>query len=110
MRASVFYFALLAGQMNTLQQRTVVRLQPHQDVIKTEFGGKLVELINAPAVIQLPKLPPKQDSLGEPWSIEVRNLGPGKVTVVGNRLFSVLINAGQTAQIMSNGLNYSSAK
>jgi len=82
-------------------------LQPHRTVIDTAFGGKLLELINAPASLDLPAVPPKQDSEGNPWAVDVRNLGPSAVTVVGKPQFSIKINVNQTVHIYSNGAAYS---
>jgi hypothetical protein len=107
MKVFLIYLALIAGQMNTLQDKPVVHLRPHQDLIPTEFGGDLVELVNAPAVIQLPKSAPITDSQGSPWSIDVKNLGPGTVEVVGKDEFSVHVNVGQMVHIYSNGTTYS---
>jgi hypothetical protein len=107
MRILIIYLALFAGQMNTLQDKHVVRLHPNQDSIPIEFGGDLVEFINAPPVVQLPKLPPRLDSQGSPWSVEVKNLGPGAVKVVGNAQFSMQVNVGRTVLIKSTGTGYS---
>ena len=111
MKTVLFYLALFAGQMNTMQARPVVRLQPHKDSIKTDFGGDLVELINAPKVVTLPKSPPTLDVLGNPWAVEVKNLGPGIVTVVADKVhFSLQLNVGQTVQIKSTPVGYSSVR
>jgi hypothetical protein len=48
----------------------------------------MVELMNAPTQVQLPPLR-LLDSHGRPWAIEVRNLGPGTVTIVGKAQFHV---------------------
>jgi hypothetical protein len=110
MKTLLIYLALLAGQMKTMQEKPVVHLQPHQEFIKTEFGGDLVELINAPKVVLLPKLPPVLDAQGNPWSVEVKNLGPGTVTVVDKAHFSLQVNVGQTVRIKSTPAGYSSAR
>jgi hypothetical protein len=110
MRTVLFYLALFAGQMNTMQARPVVRLQSHQDSIKTAFGGDLVELINAPKVVTLPKSPPNLDAQGNPWAIEVKNLGPGIVTVADKLHFSLQLNVGQTVQIKSTSVGYSTVR
>ena len=110
MRGFLVFLALFAGQMgalNTLQDKPVVRLPPHQNFIPIEYGGFHVELKSALPTIQLPPLPPKLDSHGIPWSIEVKNLGPDTVTVVGNALFSVQIPAGQTVRIRTTSNGYS---
>jgi hypothetical protein len=110
MRTVLFCLALFAGQMNTLQARPVVRLQTPQDTIKLAFGGDLVELINAPKVVTLPKSPPILDVQGNPWVIEVKNLGPGIVTVADKVHFSLQINVGQTVQIKSTPSGYSTVR
>jgi hypothetical protein len=97
----------MAGQTNTLQDKQVVHLQPHSNVVRSDFGGKLLELLNAPAVISLPMAPPRRDAQGLPWSVDIRNMGPGAVTVVGTSQFSSRIIVGQTVQVVSNGTSYS---
>ena len=107
MKALLICIAVMTGQMNTLQEQQVVHLQPHSGAIRADFGGKLLELLNAPAVIYLPMAPPKLDSHGNPWSVDIRNLGPGAVTVVGASQFSSRIIVGQTLHVFSNGRSYS---
>jgi hypothetical protein len=106
-KAIIIGMALYLGQMNTLQEKPVVHLQPHSPAIRADFGGKLLELINAPAVVNLPPIPPKVDSQGSPWEVDLKNLGPGGVTVVGENLFSARVAVGRTLQITSNGRIYS---
>jgi hypothetical protein len=110
MKTVLFYLALFAGQMNTMQARPVVHLQPHQDSITMQFGGDLVELINAPKVVTLPKSPPTMDVQGNPWVVEVKNLGPGIVTVADKLHFSLQVNVGQTVKIKSTPAGYSSVR
>jgi hypothetical protein len=93
--------------MNTLQDKQVVHLQPHSGAIRADFGGKLLELQNAPATVYLPMEPPKLDSEGNPWSVDIKNMGPGMVTVVGASQFSSRIIVGQTVHVFSNGTSYS---
>jgi len=107
MNSLLICLALLAGQQNTLQDRQIVHLQPHRAVIDISFGGKLLELINAPSVVFLPDAPPKLDSEGNPWSIDVKNLGPGPATVTGKSQFSTKVSVGQTVHIGWNGTAYS---
>jgi hypothetical protein len=99
--------ALILSQTNALQERQVVHLQPHSGAIRPDFGGKLLELLNAPAVIYLPMAPPKLDAQGNPWSVDIRNLGSAAVTVVGASQFSSRIIVGQTIHVISNGRSYS---
>lgn len=107
MKSLLICLALLVGQKDTLQDRPVVHLQPHRAAIDISFGGKLLELINAPSVVILPTAPPKLDSEGNPWSIDVKNLGPGAVTVTGKSQFSTKVSVGQTVHIAWNGTAYS---
>jgi hypothetical protein len=98
--------AIFVAQMNTLQEMPVVHLGPHNDVVQIGFGGKLLELINTPAIIGLPKTPPKLDNEGKPWVVRIKNLGPNGVTVADTGHFRAQINVGQTVQIDSNGAEY----
>jgi hypothetical protein len=110
MKAFLLCIALFSGQLNTPQNKEVVHLPPHHPMIDSSFGGKLLELINAPPSINLPKVPPRQDSEGNPWSLDVKNLGPKVVvvvTVVGTPQFSINISVNQTVHISSNGATYS---
>lgn len=97
-----------ACQMNTLQDKPVVRLPPHQTSIPIDFGGDLVELKNAPPTVELPQQSPAMDSHGRTWSIEIRNLGPGTVTVIGRPQFSAQLTVGQTVDIKSTNTGYRS--
>jgi hypothetical protein len=107
MKALLICLALLVGQQNTLQDKPVVHLQPHSGAIRVDFGGKRLELLDAPTIIYLPTAPPKLDFQGNPWSVDIRNLGPRAVTVVGTSQFSVRIIVSQTAHIAWNGTAYS---
>jgi len=107
MKVLLVGLALVIGQMNTLQGKQVVHLQPHSGAIRSDFGGKLLELQNAPKIVYLPMAPPKLDSQGNPWSVDIKNMGPGMVTVVGASQFSSRIIVGQTVQVLSNGTSYS---
>ncbi len=98
--------AFFVAQMNTLQEMPVVHLGPHSDAVQIGFGGKLLELINAPATIRLPKIPPKLDDEGKPWAVRIKNLGPNGVTVADTGHFKTQINVGQTVQIDTNGAEY----
>jgi hypothetical protein len=106
MKVLLISLAFIVGQLNTLQEKPVVHLQPHSDAIQVAFGGKLLELVNSPATIHLPNVPPKTEVDGDQWTIQVKNFGPNGVAVVGSH-FEVHINVGQTIQIYSNGVAYS---
>jgi hypothetical protein len=106
MKPFLIYLALLVGQMNTLQGKPVVHLRPHRSMIEVEFGGMLLELMNGPSTVSLPVVPPKLDAQGNPWSVDVKNLGPVVVTIIGKAQFSQPVNPGQTLHIHSNGSIY----
>jgi hypothetical protein len=88
-------------QMNMLDGKPVVHLYAHQDIIPTDFGGDLVELINAPSTVNLPDPVPQLDAHGHPWVVDVKNFGPGEVTVVGKGSFTVQVLTGKTVSIKS---------
>jgi hypothetical protein len=107
MKSLIFCLAILFGQVNSLQDKPVVRLPPNTRAIDPAYGGKLVELINAPAQLNLPANVPKVDAVGQPWLVDIKNLGPAAVSVVWKTEFSVSITPGQTVHIHSNGKTYS---
>jgi hypothetical protein len=109
MKIVLIYLAFFAGQYNTLQDRPVVRLHPHQEFIPMEYGGDLVELLNAPVQVQLPPLH-LLDSHGRPWVIEVRNLGPNTVTIVGAAQFHVQVPVHNTVTISAAKDGYASGR
>ncbi len=75
-------------------------------MISPSFGGKLLELIHAPASVQLPDNAPSDDPQGDPWHIDIKNLGPGAVTVEGKGGLSMRIAVGQTVHIRAKGGSY----
>ncbi len=103
MKASLLTIALLTAQLNSLQDRPVVHLPPHVSSIRAWDGGALVELINAPAQVSLPTVPPKPDIQNGPWTVDIRNLGPALVTIIWSTKLSVPVNVGRTIHIVSNG-------
>jgi hypothetical protein len=106
MNTLMLFLALIAGQSVTMQERPVVRLLPHHDSIDVNFGGKLLKLDHAPAILHLPQHPPTLDDEGNPWSLEIKNFGPDAVTVADREKFKVQIAVGQTIFINSNGAAY----
>jgi hypothetical protein len=64
-------------------------------------------LANGPAVLHLPSIPPVLDSQRKPWAVEVKNLGPGVVTIIGKAQFTAQVNVDRTLEIQSNGVIYS---
>ena len=73
MKSLFVCIAVIIGQMNTLLDKQVVHLQPHSGAIRADFGGKRLELLDAPTIIYLPMAPPRLDSHGNPWSVDIRN-------------------------------------
>jgi len=106
MRTALFCLFVFLGQIS-MQEKTVVHLQPHSDAVEVSFGGGLLELINSPAIIHLPIRPPLLDAQRAPWCIDVKNLGPRAVTIVDKARFRQQIMVGQTLHINSNGTSYS---
>ena len=107
MKTLLICTAVIIGQMSTQQDRQVAHLPMQRDAIPTEFGGKLLELTKGPAIIYLPTLAPKLDAQGQPWSIDIKNLGPGVTTVLGQGQFTVRIRVAQTVHVIRNGTSYS---
>jgi hypothetical protein len=96
---------MLAAQAITMQSKPVVHLPPHRAGILPSFGGKLLELIDAPATVFLPANP---DPAVEPdgWSIDVHNLGPNPVTITDGAGFTMNIGVGQALHIVRSGTTY----
>jgi hypothetical protein len=107
MRILLISLGFLIAQANSLQEKPVVHLEPQSGAIQANFGGKLLELRNAPTIIYLPMYPPRLDSQGNPWSLDIKNLGPGAVTVVGTNQFELRVVVNKTAKVFSNGTSYS---
>jgi hypothetical protein len=107
MQMLLIFLGLIVAQINTLQEKPIVHLEPRSGAIQAYFGGKQLELQHAPTIIYLPMTPPKSDSQGNPWSVDIKNIGPGAVTVVGTNQFSSRIAVGQKIQVFSNGTSYS---
>jgi len=106
MKSLLICIAMIFGQVNSLQDKPIVRLPPNIRVIDPAYGGKLVELINAPAEVSLPANPPKVDALGRPWLVDIKNLGPSAVNITWKTEINVPITPGQTAHIRTNGKAY----
>lgn len=106
MKACLLLLTLFFGQLNG-KARQVVHLPPHQDYVDISYGGKLLELTNAPPLILLPASPPLVDSRGAPWAIDIKNLGPHPVRIADHAAFVVAVDVGQTVHIRSDGRLYS---
>jgi hypothetical protein len=106
MKTFLFSLALFAGQMMTMQEKPVVHLKLHSDLIDVAFAGSLLELSNAPQIVHLPALPPRRDGQGNQWTIDIKNFGPRAIKVVGKAGFNVDIRVDQTVHVYSNGAAY----
>jgi hypothetical protein len=112
MRASLFCLVLIAAQLSSSlaqlnSSQEVVRLPSHVGTISPSHGGKLVQLLNAPSSIFLPSQPPQTDSQAHPWHVDIKNLGPGNVTVQDHSHFAVLLHPNQLVHIHVMGNTYS---
>jgi phage baseplate assembly protein W len=104
MTALIFCLLLFIGQLDTA--REVVRLPPGQASISRDYGGKLVELINAPAEVGLPSLRPSSTQSAAKWSVEIKNLGPHDVMIRSGNQLAVLLHPNESATIASRGSGY----
>lgn len=106
MKPLLFGWILFAGQAIPHQQKPVVLLKPNTSQIEASFDGSLLKLIQAPPTLYLPAKPPQADALGNPWTVEVKNLGPLAVTVIDKQNFNAPVAVGQTIHILSDGRKY----
>lgn len=106
MKSLLFALIFIAGHAITMQEKPVVHLKPHSNAIDPASRGSLVELSNAPATVYLPTPVPPLDADGIPWSVDVKNLGPASVTIVGKQNFNTTVTVNQTIHILANGQGY----
>ena len=106
MIVSTILLGFVLGQAITMQDKPVVHLQPHRDIVDQSCGGKMLVLIDAPATVQLPVAPPASDGHGNEWVLDVKNLGPTEVTLTGKVLFLVHVKVGQTVHVRANSTGY----
>jgi hypothetical protein len=88
MKLFLLCIALFVGQ-SQISQNGVVRLPAHTSKISVSDGGKTVELLDAAPIVYLPQQPPHMSFGGVPWYVDVKNPGPGSVTLRGNNNFTV---------------------
>jgi hypothetical protein len=100
MTTPIFCLLLFVGQLNT--SKGAVRLPPGKAAISQDYGGKLVELIDAPAEVSLP---PFRASATK-WSVDIKNLGPHDVTIRSGNQLAVLLHPNESAKIASRGSGY----
>jgi hypothetical protein len=98
-RTFLLMLAMLIGQ--SAGAREIVHLPPGKSAILPSYGGKLVELNNAPTAVYLPsKIPPSTQAA---WDVEIRNLGPHNVTITSGAQFSTIVHPGETATVALRG-------
>jgi hypothetical protein len=110
MKLFLLCIALFLGQMQPSQSEEVVRLPPHAMGIPEGDGGKMVELLHTPPALSLPKNPPRVTAKGDPWYVDIRNLGPNDVAVQGNSDFIVHLHPKDVVRIRAAGNTYSQGK
>jgi len=99
--------ALYSGQINTMGESPIVHLQPNRNAIEVRFCGATLQLLNAPAIVHLPTVPPERDPAGDPWVIHIKNFGPKMVTIVDKGRVSIPVAVGGAVTVYSDGAAYS---
>jgi hypothetical protein len=105
MKLFLLCIALFLGQSQN-SQNAVVRLPAHTPKISASDGGRTVELLDAAPIVYLPQQPPHVSLNGVPWYVDVKNLGPGSVTLQGNNGFTVHLKPNGFVHIRSVGTGY----
>jgi hypothetical protein len=114
MKLFVLMMVLFAGQLNGPQNGSILRLSgSHDTSIPATAGGQVVELLNVPMSVSLPRPVPKRDAQGNAWWVEVKNIGSNDVSVVAMPAFEqmgpqlvVLLHPTEKARIRANGSSY----
>jgi len=107
MKSILMCLALYTGQINTMVERPIVHLQPNRAAIEVGFGGATLQLLNAPAIVHLPPVPPERDPAGDPWVIRITNFGPKMVTIVDKGRGRIPVGVGGAVTVYSDGAAYS---
>jgi len=110
MRLFILYAAIFALQTQLSSSEEVVRLPAHTATIPAADGGKLVELLYSPPAISLPKEPPQVGFHGAGWWVDVRNLGPGDVSLEGKGGFTAHLRPKETVRIRAAGTGYTAVR
>jgi hypothetical protein len=103
MKALMCCLVLFTGQLIGSQE--VVRLPPGTLTIPPSYGGKLVELLNAPADLGLPSLR-FSSAKSSSWRVDIKNLGPHDVTIRSGNQLAVLLHPNESTTIVSRGSSY----
>jgi hypothetical protein len=98
--------ALLAAQLPNRDYEPKAVLPSNRAAISADYGGKYVQLKNSPAIVGLPKDPPKTLPSGLPWYVDVINFGPNDVTLEGVGQFSVRMQPKDSVRVMFSGTAY----
>ena len=106
MKVLLLCAVMFLGLANQPEHRKLVYLAPNDNAIRYEFGGKHLVVSSAPPVLYLPAVPPRLDSEGSPWSIEISNHGSERIMVVDRSQFVFRINPEEDATICSDGRAY----
>jgi hypothetical protein len=101
MNSSTLCLLLFLGQLAV--SKNVVRLPPGETTISQAYGGKSVELLNAPAEVRLPALKPSEASSLTGWSVNLKNLGPRDVTIHDASRFSFVLHPNESTTVVSRG-------
>jgi hypothetical protein len=107
MKPFLLCIVLFMGQTQP-PQNGVVRLPAHASKVSVSDGGKTVELLDAAPIVYLPQQPPHMSFGGVPWYVDIRNLGPGSVTLQGNSNFSVHLVPNGTVRVHTVATGYAS--
>jgi hypothetical protein len=107
MKSLLLVLALLSAQLPSRDSETTVTLPSTRATITPDYGGEYVQLKNPPAVVNLPKTPPKLLRSGLPWYVDVVNFGPGTVTLQqAGTQFSVRLQPKDSVRVVSSNSMY----
>jgi|HubBroStandDraft_6_1064221.scaffolds.fasta_scaffold3087960_1 hypothetical protein len=106
MKSLLLILALLSAQLPSRDSEPTVTLPSTRATITPDYGGKYVQLKNPPAVVNLPKTPPKLLPSGLPWYVDVVNFGPGTVTLQAGTQFSARLQPKDSVRVVANNSIY----
>jgi|SRR5271166_5982338 len=101
MKLLLLIVALFGAQLPGREREPIVVLPSNHFNITFDYGGKYIQLKNAPAVVNLPKAAPKPLASGVPWYVDVVNFGPNDVTIQGNEQFSVRLKPKDSVRVVA---------
>jgi|SRR5271165_1882996 len=106
MKLMLLLLALLSVQLPSRDSEPTVTLPSNHATITPDYGGKYVQLKNPPAIVNLPKTPPKLLPSGLPWYVDVVNFGPGTVTLQAGTQFSVRLQPKDSVRVVASNSIY----